>query len=147
MCAYLAGFVDGEGSLTIAHTKPRGIGPSGCWDFRLAVFNSNLTILEKIQEHFGGFIQVRDRGNPNWKPAGQLTWTATSAVPVIEAIRPFLIGKAEQADLLLAAQKTRTPNNKTWDGLSKEVLEFRLEAKEKMHILNLKGPPKKAVGE
>ena len=50
--AYIAGFIDGEGSLFV-HKHPDRIG-KGRYQARIAIYQSNIEVLEFIQAMFGG---------------------------------------------------------------------------------------------
>lgn len=137
--AYLAGFIDGEGCFTLSLSK------QGVWSCRLAIFNSNLQLLEDLRAIFGGFIQVRQR-SPKWKPAGQLTWTESTLLPILRQVLPFLRVKREQAAILLAVQTTKAKSNKSrFMKLSPEVLEFRQGAQLRLAELNARGVKEIAV--
>lgn len=138
-CAYLAGFVDGEGTLTITrHTRKDRPGYKR-FNLRVAVYNTNFTVLNFLQNIFGGTIMVAEREN-NWKPQGQLAWSEAQIIEILQAIRPYLIIKGEQADILLAMQETKMPASKgRRNGQSAEVIALRNEAYCKLKILNKRG--------
>lgn len=59
---YLAGIIDGEGSITLTKDK----------QFRypvLEVSSTTYQIVEYLKEHFGGVISKKNERNPKWKQA------------------------------------------------------------------------------
>ncbi|MEE8232346.1 MAG: hypothetical protein V3R46_03400, partial [Thermoplasmata archaeon] len=63
---YLAGFMDGEGSLSLSRI-PRGrSNPEYC--VRVTIANTDTAILSEIQEDWGGTIHSMGQGRSGWKP-------------------------------------------------------------------------------
>jgi hypothetical protein len=105
--AYLAGFMDGEGSFSIVKTyqiKQRVDGSKVKnirYHLHVKITNTNKTVLDWIVEHFGGQLsnkkQVRE-----WKPKWDLTITGNASMErFILAIMPYLIVKKKQAQTAL----------------------------------------------
>jgi len=98
---YLAGLLDGEGSIVIKrdhiHDKPT---PRA----QIAVYNTDSRILEWIRKEFGGGTLVspnRRNPNPEHSRSYQLSYSAFKEVKtILEAIFPYLLikkGKANEA--------------------------------------------------
>lgn len=96
--AYLAGFFDGEGCITLS-------GPSRLWDgsrggvgrsLVLKVTNTDRASLEPWERWGGGIVAYRPRGNrlPCWRWACR----GQQAVDCLRELRPYLRVKARQAD-------------------------------------------------
>lgn len=104
---YLAGFMDGEGSIMLVRNKK---GSKLLYP-RVCVTNTNRGILEKIAETFGGRIKTHwNIPNPRWKTA--YAWTTTSMEQtrwVLLCLRPYLILKRPQADAVLLWFETKDP--------------------------------------
>ena len=100
---YLAGFLDGEGSIMISATgRPRPDGVQASYSVKLVVCNTNVPALTEIQKTFGG--RLVSNGKPqkdSWKPGYFLLWQGQAAGDLIEAMRPYLLIKQEQADVAL----------------------------------------------
>ena len=92
--AWAAGFVDGEGCISLTSHRT----------LVLRVSQKDLRPLRKLKEMFGGSIRPQ-------KPTGCAQWYLSSAyaVAAIQQMLPFLILKREQADvaLLWASQPWR----------------------------------------
>lgn len=106
--AYIAGIFDGEGTVGIYSTQ--GTAPSPV----LAVAGGHLPMLEAIHDHFGFgsvFLYDQTQYNDGVHRAPQTgrwqvrTWEG--AVTVLTELRPYLMEKAEQADVFLAAAAAR----------------------------------------
>jgi hypothetical protein len=106
--AYVAGFMDGEGTFCIGRTHYTRMGHTmpgeQDWQYRLMVQipNTNKKILDWIKDHFGGIIskvKSREQYKQQW------LWLASGnsvKESFILAILPYLIGKREQALVALA---------------------------------------------
>jgi len=105
--SYIAGFFDGEGSITIHHNcrpSPRGKSPNHT--LQVSIGNTDPSILILIHKNFGGSILARKR-RPGHRDVTQWAIRAALALPFLEAIRPFLRMKSKQADVAIAYQKTK----------------------------------------
>jgi hypothetical protein len=131
--AYLAGFMDGEGSFSIVKThqitkRKDGTKHKGVrYHLHIKIANTNLAVLKWIVEHFGGQISKKKDWSPKWKP--RYDWTLTGygrMEAVILSILPYLQIKREQS--LVALEFARLNGQ--------EVPEKRNELRNKMLILN-----------
>ncbi len=95
--AYMAGIIDGEGTITI--------GTSG--SPRLLVANSSMLLMEWIVATFGGRMQTpRATRKPNHKPVISWYCSADQTVALCRLLLPCLKVKRLQADLILAWRDT-----------------------------------------
>jgi hypothetical protein len=92
--AYLAAFIDGEGSIMMNYDKPR-TNP------HVSIANTDKNVLYWIQKRFtAGQLCVthRNRHNPKWKDVYQLSINGIKNVyDVLRAIEPYLIIKKDKA--------------------------------------------------
>ena len=90
---YAAGFFDGEGTIWIALSKTDG------WRFRAVVSQNDVTPLKMLQARWGGWIKAE------YRPQGiHWRWGLNRKQLVLQFlsdIRPFLIVKAEAADVMI----------------------------------------------
>ena len=95
---YIAGFFDGEGSIFIAWNS------RGTLRLGLSFTNTNLEVLNQIKDFFGdgcGYITISSR-RPQYKLCYTLTIRRKESLRrVITSMYPYLIVKAEQADIAL----------------------------------------------
>jgi hypothetical protein len=104
--AYFAGLLDGEGCF--------GFGNFGKHTFvcRLSMGNTNLRLLSWVKDRFGGTIFPERRSGPGshrWKPVFRWVAAAADLEQIIPAILPYLVGKREQAELVLLYRQTLQP--------------------------------------
>jgi hypothetical protein len=101
----VAGIVDGEGCLSlIERTNEECVRRS--FSFRLSVEMGDKakTLLTMIQSRLGGTLQARRRDS-NPKHQGRIVWNIHTrhALPVLEAMLPHMVVKAEQCRLCISA--------------------------------------------
>lgn len=91
---YLAGFIDGEGSIGIYRRQ-------GNEYLRVVIANTNRDILSEVSIQYGGSVHrmhQRDK-HPFWKPCYVLVWTDKAALKIVETVYPYLHIKRLQAQL------------------------------------------------
>lgn len=103
--AYVAGFVDGEGCLTIGRAK-RSLKHNRAgfsYEALMNISNTNLRALYRIVDMCGnGKIQVQDkRTNPDHAPLFRIVFSSNQIRRVLPQLRQFLFVKARQADILV----------------------------------------------
>lgn len=99
---YLAGLLDGEGSILIARQKQ---GSRLYYSVQLKVFNTHRGVMDWVQSRCGGAVYERVQGGVNRQQnrRAMFTWHlyGRHAAPLLRALRPLLIVKARQADVAL----------------------------------------------
>src|SRR5438132_4547552 len=107
--AYLAGFIDGEGSIAIGRNeqRTRKDGPlKRRWYLRLSAHQLDPRPLRLLASFFEGSVR---RHGYRRLPANRdlFEWVVVSekAYRAISAMRPYLIVKAEQADVAIEFQE------------------------------------------
>jgi len=126
--SYLAGFVDGEG--TIGVSKRKRI-KWFCYDPYLSIANSDLPVLEYINKTIGfGSIRRSKSIRFGRKPVYSYWTSNKNAKTIIKALYPYLIVKKEQAKLLLDMPKrggTYTPKTETNRREQQEIVYIKLK--------------------
>jgi len=99
--AWLAGFVDGEGCITVL----RGRTPKGNprYDPYLTIANTDRPVLDAIAATLGhgGVYATTRRGLPHWRQGWAYMTHGARALALVGLLRPHLRVKGAQADLLL----------------------------------------------
>ncbi len=105
--AWLAGIVDGEGCIRLQERKPpknrRTIVYSPC----VILTNTSLLLKDKIEEMLEWlglpkYTKSEQGWKKTWKPRWQIIFTGLSRPKkFLQLVRPYLVVKAEEADLLL----------------------------------------------
>lgn len=96
--AYIAGFLDADGSIS-GHTRSWGrVLPNVC------ITNTNRRVLEWMQGHLGGTISTQgQRAKYGHKPHNQLIFYSDNAERVLRLLLPHLRVKRMQAELAIIA--------------------------------------------
>jgi hypothetical protein len=133
--AYLAGIIDGEGSI-MANIRQRG----GCvwFELRLNIANADRALIEWVAERWPGRVSVIDRSR--YGQRDQHRWDANNRkviAPLLDAF-PYLVVKREQAELAL--ELAHGQRNHGRRGYPPEIKARRIEICERMRALNKKAP-------
>lgn len=120
---YLAGIIDGEGSIAIEIQSQSVRWNRKCdyYSLRLLVINTNMPLLEWIVENFGGTIRERKRV-PNRRICYRWNLFSHNAAAVLAACQPYMIVKKSHVEVFL--RFAATVNGST-SHLSDEMLAFR----------------------
>lgn len=136
--AWAAGFIDGDGFITIQVRKSTVNGKIYTGSYlRVGACQALLAPLEELQSLFGGAIRPKNSGpnreGYNRKPQWVWTLSTESAAEALRQLLPFLIHKKEVALLGLEFQKTMSKDKKQ---LSDEVINARKDFQAKVAYLN-----------
>lgn len=89
---YMAGIVDGEGTITVdGEARPR-----------IIVANSSVVLMEWIAETFGGRLHRQRTRSPKHKPVMVWYMGAEQSVALCRLLMPYLKIKRRQAEIVLA---------------------------------------------
>lgn len=139
--AYLAGILDGEGCFAIKKTKPLQGRKNPWYSPCISVGMTSEPVIQLLKDTFGGSMR-KERARKGYKPIYR--WAVTSkrkAIKVLKKVRPYLIEKKEQADVLFDyCKKVKAPENRKV-GISPEELQFREDAYLLMRKLKESGAP------
>ena len=137
---YMAGFMDGEGTITANYRKSERGFPS--LHFRAIIFNTNLNILERLKVTWGGRLSLFQAPRSiKHKKMYCLYWGGKDCLPVLEAIIPYLVIKKRQAEIVLDMSKLTHHYEKGHFGriVSPEVQKARECLGEEIKQLNHRG--------
>ena len=110
LLGYLAGIIDGEGSIMIVRRPSK---PTHSPMMRVVVSNTNKTLLQLFQLNFGGNISAAKRYNkPYCKTCFQWTSSSQKALACLKIIEPYLFIKRAQAQIAIEFQKSRGKGGK-----------------------------------
>lgn len=133
--AYLAGIIDGEGSIMIYwnHTTDR-------FTLMIKVSNTSKPMVDWLFENFGGASYAINPPSKlihkQWKQ--QYVWEVRKpeTLPFLEELHPYLVVKKEQCEIAIKFRKTfghkKCP-------LPKEIYDIRIKLYEQMKHLNYRG--------
>ena len=136
--AYIAGIVDGEGSIAIVASKSKkGTGLPSHY-LRLYVGNTSENLIQYLHNRLGGYKGIYvDNSSPH--PIYKYYLTGENAKRVLLKMKPYLIIKREQADLGIYFQdhKVNRPTYKGWTNKQiEEEISWRELIKEKISVRN-----------
>jgi len=97
---YAAGFIDGEGCLTICRKRNHNNGYS--YAAVVCVANVHRRVVADFASQFGGRLSCRNERRGNFRDHWVAFWQAERTRRLIQTIQPFLRLKAPQAELLLS---------------------------------------------
>ena len=108
--AYLAGIIDGEGSIVLSH---RGARSSNSYECCVSVVNTDFNLIDWINGTFGCHIYLDERGsNPNsnrygHKPIHRAAWHGKEDIyRILSGVLPYLIIKHAVAEVLITFAST-----------------------------------------
>lgn len=131
--SYLAGIVDGEGSIMFVKLHSCGL-PSPV----LSICNTNKALLEWIQCRFGGKLTPKKPRKKEHKLSYDLRWCYDDCLRVISQIAEYLVIKKPQAMILINEYKMLTPRNGKYTA---DVLCKKMALIQRLKDLNKRGAP------
>lgn len=129
---YLAGIVDGEGSIDITRREPQTCrnGVSPAYSGRVTVEMTHKPTVRLLQETLGGIVSRRDRGSGR-----KLIWvwrvTDRSARKALKLLIAYMSVKRSQAEIVLGLR----PSSKG-AVITQEELEEKEAARQRIRELN-----------
>ncbi|KKL58176.1 hypothetical protein LCGC14_2228020 [marine sediment metagenome] len=138
--AWLAGFIDGEGCITLNIGKAgKGRNFNTNYAAIIRIGNTKLRLLEHCQNIAGGRIVSQQTYGINDKPHWQWYLGSNKARRLLLEVKPYLVGKSEVADLVIKLQDSINNNKQRNKRLSPEVVEYREEIARQVKALNRTG--------
>ena len=137
---YLAGFIDGEGTITANFRMSSG-GVKEAVHYRVMIPNTNLAVLNWIQARWGGKMEnMAKPRSPKHKQVCYLYWGGPDCIPLIQAVFPYLQIKRRQAELVLALHALRLDRgSERRAGINPELQEQRRGLVTQIAIQNHRG--------
>lgn len=136
--AWAAGFIDGEGHVTIRRFKNAGGGI--IYNLSIEVANCDIRPLMRLKGLFGGSVYAKKAPtNPAWSQAYRWTIQTLMAKKCLIAISPYLSCKAEQAAIALELNAALRPQGQQRHPLTPREIARREELRAVMQSLNQRG--------
>lgn len=124
--AYIAGIIDGEGTICIQkqYRKAKRYGGRHAYTLHVAVEMGCKEVPEYLIQKVG-FGSLQSRIRPGYKRE-MFTWRVTgrNAIKFLEQIRCYLILKNREADIAMAFQGTMVYQNR-WHRVPEKIMELR----------------------
>lgn len=137
--SYLAGIVDGEGTILVRKKLGRN-DKNWCYQGMLSVAQSNFPFLDYIRNELGGLGAIYPRGergsfgSPTSRSTFEWKLYSKQALAVAEKLLPYLRIKKLQAEGLVELE--RSIGNHSGKSLSQSDLEYREWIKQRISDLN-----------
>lgn len=144
--AYLAGIIDGEGSIYIGNFSSNPITGNPYYQTNIQVTNTDKPLIDWLYQTFGGLISKRThRQMPKNSTKQAWVWTASGdrVTHLCEIILPYLICKKRQAEIMLKMRATyiKLQHKKGSQGIqahSQELLDLRQSYMDEMRSLHVR---------
>ena len=145
--AYLAGIIDGEGSIYIGNYSCNKTTGARYFQTNIQVTNTDKPLIDWLFEKFGGRVNTRTPGqiakNSRKQP---YVWTISGDLltHICELILPFLICKKRQCEIMLKMRATFSSEHQPKKGqhgiqpLDKELLDTRQAFMDEMRALHVR---------
>jgi hypothetical protein len=139
--AYLAGFIDADGTISLSKGRVRKDGSRGMPMPLLLIVNTDWRIIEHAKavtgvgcSYFTKATKLReDQDRKNWNPVHRYQATGIAAIEIVERLLPYIRLKKEQAEvMIMTPQRTRN----YLDVASDDDLELGSKLKDRMLDLN-----------
>ena len=113
---YVAGFLDGEGTVTWKKTRNDHMSRGFRYTPHIMLSNTNLKLLKRIQQQYGGTITKvsRKKRKSNHKIGYKLEFTSRKALNFAKTIFPFTIDKHSQLELFIEAYERGAFSRNNW---------------------------------
>jgi len=100
--AYIAGLIDGEGTITIGRRR-HGKKSKSPWYYQpiISMGNTNRAIVDFIGERYSGWVMARKPGNEKYKEWYQWFIRRDNMISFLQDILPYLRFKRPQAEIVL----------------------------------------------
>ena len=151
--AYLAGLIDGEGSLEIRKEIRNSFNDKkDYYRPRIRIALTNQDLINWLKKSFGGWICERRPKNEKWADSYGWVMMGSTIKPILEKVYPYLRIKKKQADILKRFLKTFNKECYTIGNIGngftgknrivkKEIYKEREKLLQEIRQLNRKGKP------
>jgi hypothetical protein len=97
--AYIAGLVDGEGSISILRVRTSDSLSGWKYQLQICVVMREGWIMDALQAQYGGSVWRQQRREPHHSPVSRWRIGDAKALPFLDDIMPFLRAKFDRAAL------------------------------------------------
>lgn len=104
--AYIAGIIDGEGTLTIGVNKARS-WKSPHYQVEIIVTMSSQETINALHRFQPGGKGGQYKNHPRWKEQYRWTLSGKTALKILKQVLPYLICKRRHAELLIEMQESK----------------------------------------
>ena len=143
--AYIAGIIDGEGSISLVPSKLKRANGRSIFPL-VRIANTNFGLIDWLGHRLAGGRHYTDQVSERRKPVAHIGWASNEAVLLLKAVLPYLVIKKPHAELVIELWAIN--ESARWDAggyfgnghpIPDWLLYRRLDAKEKLAVLNKRG--------
>ena len=137
--AYVAGLIDGEGSIHIEETKGKWYAPR----MGLGMTKPALSVMTELHQEYGGTLRIMRPATEKWAEAWMFYVHGADCEKLLRDVIPYLKIKKHHAELALQVSEIRnalprrTNGQSVWTEAAREKCR---EIKQAVKELNRKGP-------
>lgn len=136
--AYIAGLIDGEGTVSLFKSDPKH--NRGSHTLQISIVNTYKPVLDWVKLHLGGYITTRSRKNVKWRTAYQWKLYHRQASGALRRMLPYLIIKKRQARLAIRFSKRLSRGRFLGNvGLPKYEIRIRESIADEIRLTNRRG--------
>lgn len=137
-CAYLAGLIDGEGSIYVM--KHSGRDGRSTFYPAISVMMTHEGVLQWVGRKLSLAVAEVPRTPEGWRDQHSVRLHGKRAVELCRRLLPYLIVKRGQAELLLSFPfEVRKGRPRTGRFLSEEIVAERAQLRDRVNALNVRG--------
>ena len=139
--AYLAGIIDGEGTIHMAVARDRSRDSRHTWRVMLSIANTDEALMKWIQARFGGKYYLREpRQNSAHKRVFRWVRARWDSLGILTAVLPYLVVKRRQANIALTFyQRLEVYRDTVMGDIPRPLPAEFLHMAEEMTTLNRRG--------
>lgn len=138
--AYIAGIIDGEGTITIVRISKDGFSP--VFSVRVTVANTNARLIEWLAARGAATKMIPKRGGsyPQKRQPYVAIWSTRKAASLLREVSPYLVIKRDQANIALELAASNEDKKDRKVRLSPAAIRAKQALKDRIHYLNLTKP-------
>lgn len=104
--AYLAGIIDGEGTVQLGHVS-NGYAGGNNYKYMVRIYNTDCNLIDWVSQRFGGNTRVHNRGKVGEafgkKPIYMVDWRNVDDIGgILLGVMPYLVVKKKIASILMS---------------------------------------------
>jgi hypothetical protein len=113
---WLAAWIDAEGNISLQKREAHKVNRRGVWLPWIAISNTNLEVMQALSDASQGSIRVVRKATGKWRQTYNIYVSPNKCRKLLPLIRPFLVIKQRQADLMMEALDLLHDNLKATGG-------------------------------
>ena len=131
LLSYLAGIIDSDGCISITKVRPNGLNKTCRHFLVVSIQMQEKRVIDFLAKKFDrNVIRHKKRGHQK-RDSFRVTWQAINAMELLKKVKPYLIGKKDQADIAIQFQNHISSINRR--GRGKRISKEEIIKRDKFH--------------